>query len=661
MISSDLLRPEKKSALLVFFVLLFSASHATAADYIYLHCNATGWDLSPATQMTEAGSPGKYEIIYDVAQNWMTKSGDNCIVVRTGVHNQWTSDVMRLTGNTTQSVPFTDPLLLAGGSTPFTIVYPELGSYRATVNWADKTLLVEHLLPEGDVAERQNGYFIEPSADMFVFLPGTYAGSPYWRYTTELPASGWHALDFDDSNWSSGQAGFGSSDGMPGDNQRTVWPAEKNRLWLRSSFYVASSDDINELMLWARWDDVLSVYINGTLAAQEPGWSPGYRYLGISESARNQIGVGINTISIHVADIGGGKYFDLGIVKNEALTDRPMSGSETTPALAAFTSTIKRFMVEHGITAGQATVIKDDQVVLARGLGWSDRELTAPINTDAIMRLASNDKPITAAVMRHLISTATVDPVSGQTITADTRVFPLLQQHGLMPLTGMSTNPESDAITVAQLLDHRGGLPELPSPEDLYNALGVEPGMSSAQDNVSWLFTQGPEFTPGSEYRYSSSGYMVLRYLIEKVTGSFMDYTWAVLHDTTSNSAVYIASEREKNRMANEPWYVTFEQPYDRWIYLENYYALASTSEALARVAARFNLFTGEPLPAPGSGANAVRVFIGAYSGTWSVNVQRTGDRTYFAVIFNICGSFDPLISELQAVLNAIPADAWGT
>ena len=46
---------------------------------------------------------------------------------------------------------------------------------------------------------------------------------------------------------------------------------------------------------------------------------------------------------------------------------------------------------------------KDGQVVLARGYGLADRENHQPVKPDALFRIASLSKPITAAVVLTLV------------------------------------------------------------------------------------------------------------------------------------------------------------------------------------------------------------------------------------------------------------------
>ena len=54
-----------------------------------------------------------------------------------------------------------------------------------------------------------------------------------WQYSLNKPADGWRETKFDDSDWTEGAGGFGTSD-TPGARVGTTWAT--NSIWLRKSF-----------------------------------------------------------------------------------------------------------------------------------------------------------------------------------------------------------------------------------------------------------------------------------------------------------------------------------------------------------------------------------------------------------------------------------------
>ena len=434
---------------------------------------------------------------------------------------------------------------------------------------------------------------------------------------------------------------------------------------MRTTFRIDEAD-IPRAVLWGRWDDIIEVFINGTPVARGPFWVPGYRYLGLDNAAL--IPGAANTLAIHVTNEGGGPgYLDLDVVLNE-LPAMPTSGFERTPALAAYTTAVRRLMHQHGIPGGVLAVMKRDQVVVKRAFGWADKNFTRPLSADAVMRLGAQDLLLTAGAVATLIRAGIEDPVTRERITRDTRVFPLLRAHGLTPLPGRTPAPEIDQVTVGMLLDFESGVSELTDdPAQLYADLGAAPGsMATAEDNVRWVYSVPPGRPAGPPAYDGSSGYMVLRHLVHVVTGDLLAFMRTSVFGPAGSSDVFIAHERLASRDAREPGYLTFEPPYDRWIYLDNCYAFATTAEAFVRYLRRYHASAGTLLlnpqtqqwEAPPYGGTPV--LFGVTPGTWTMVVQRLHDEVSYVAFFNIAGVYDELLPELEAVTNRLSASDWG-
>ncbi|NBU76818.1 MAG: class A beta-lactamase-related serine hydrolase, partial [Planctomycetes bacterium] len=86
------------------------------------------------------------------------------------------------------------------------------------------------------------------------------------------------------------------------------------------------------------------------------------------------------------------------------------------------------------------------ELIYSRGFGWRDQGGRQPCQPDAMMRIASVSKPVTAAAVRELVA-------KGQ-LTLETPAFKLL---ALKPPKGGKVDPEMSKITVGDLLDHKGG------------------------------------------------------------------------------------------------------------------------------------------------------------------------------------------------------------
>ena len=86
----------------------------------------------------------------------------------------------------------------------------------------------------------------------------------------------------------------------------------------------------------------------------------------------------------------------------------PVSGTPI-PALAAFDEAMREYMTARGKNGATLAVMKDGIVVLERGYGWKDQAQQILMPPDALMRLASVTKPVTAAAVRQLIRAGTVN------------------------------------------------------------------------------------------------------------------------------------------------------------------------------------------------------------------------------------------------------------
>ena len=153
------------------------------------------------------------------------------------------------------------------------------------------------------------------------------------------------------------------------------------------------------------------------------------------------------------------------------------------------------------------------ELIYSRGFGWRDQGGRQPCQPDAMMRIASVSKPVTAAAVRELVA-------KGQ-LTLETPAFKLL---ALKPPKGGKVDPEMSKITVGDLLDHKGGWDRAASFDPMFAVPRIkkELGLTRAPnpaDVVRFMQTQPLDFEPGKKVAYSNFGYCVLGRVLEKVHG----------------------------------------------------------------------------------------------------------------------------------------------
>jgi CubicO group peptidase (beta-lactamase class C family) len=194
-------------------------------------------------------------------------------------------------------------------------------------------------------------------------------------------------------------------------------------------------------------------------------------------------------------------------------TTIPMTGTAV-PELASFDRVITDLMKRWGVPGGAIAVVKDGRLVLARGYGYADADTKEPVAPNALFRIASVSKPITAVAVLKLAEEGRLD--------LDAKVFAMLPS--LTPPPGATVDARLDAITVRQLLWHVGGWDRDRSYDPMFRAtqiaaaLGTAPP-ASVESVIRYMRGQPLDFAPGERYAYSNFGYAVLGRVIEKVTG----------------------------------------------------------------------------------------------------------------------------------------------
>lgn len=129
-----------------------------------------------------------------------------------------------------------------------------------------------------------------------------------WKYTTKDPGADWEKISFNDSNWPSGKAGFGTPD-TPATVVRSRW--DNADIWLRRE---VTFDKLPEGELWIsiHHDEDTEIFINGVLAATTKGYTTGYTTIPVSKEGRAALVQGKNIVAVHCHQTGGGQYIDIG-------------------------------------------------------------------------------------------------------------------------------------------------------------------------------------------------------------------------------------------------------------------------------------------------------------------------------------------------------------
>jgi CubicO group peptidase (beta-lactamase class C family) len=205
--------------------------------------------------------------------------------------------------------------------------------------------------------------------------------------------------------------------------------------------------------------------------------------------------------------------------EESATAPMPVTGLSV-PGMEPYDRIISELMAKHSVPGGVVAVAKEGRLVLLRGYGYSDVDRKDAVHPEALFRIGSLSKQITAAAVLKLMEEGKLD--------LDAKAFPIIDY--LAPPSGASVDARLQNITVRQLLTHSGGWDRELSFDTMFNPVLAArvvgaPSPGSAETIIRYMLGQPLDFDPGARYAYSNFGYNVLGRIIEKITGmSYAQY-----------------------------------------------------------------------------------------------------------------------------------------
>ncbi len=152
-----------------------------------------------------------------------------------------------------------------------------------------------------------------------------------------------------------------------------------------------------------------------------------------------------------------------------------------------------------------ATVLiaQDGQILYENGYGLANVEKATPILSQTTFRIGSVTKQFTAAAILKLEE-------EGKLSVQDK-----LSKY-------IADFPRGDEVTLHHLLTHTSGIISFTSAPDFAEKVT---GDISTQEMIDWIKSLDYQFSPGESWNYCNSGYFLLGYIIEQVSGkTFADY-----------------------------------------------------------------------------------------------------------------------------------------
>lgn len=159
---------------------------------------------------------------------------------------------------------------------------------------------------------------------------------------------------------------------------------------------------------------------------------------------------------------------------------------------------VQELMRVQSIPGAAVTVLENGKPVYTQTYGTSNLELKTPVLPGSIFQSGSVGKMFTSAALMLLAQDGKIkldDPISPY--------FP--EAKGMW-----------DGITIRQVMMHRSGIP------DYENMTTIDIQQDYSDEKlISLLSADKLDFNPGTQYRYSNSGYVALGVLIKRVSGEF--------------------------------------------------------------------------------------------------------------------------------------------
>jgi CubicO group peptidase (beta-lactamase class C family) len=173
------------------------------------------------------------------------------------------------------------------------------------------------------------------------------------------------------------------------------------------------------------------------------------------------------------------------------------AASQTSPDLTRMEEVVQSYLSAKEFM-GCVLVVRGNNVLLNKGYGFANLEWNIPNSPAAKFRLGSITKQFTAASILLLEERGKL------------KVDDLVKKY--MP----DTPAAWDKITIFNLLTHTSGIPSF---TDFPDYASLEPFSTTPEQLVARFRDKPLDFQPGEKMSYSNSGYVLLGYLIEKISG----------------------------------------------------------------------------------------------------------------------------------------------
>jgi CubicO group peptidase (beta-lactamase class C family) len=234
----------------------------------------------------------------------------------------------------------------------------------------------------------------------------------------------------------------------------------------------------------------------------------------------------------------------------------PEAGGFSTKRFTRIDTVLKEYVDKGRMNGAVAMIVHDGRIVYYKSFGYNDLETKAPMQKDAIFRIASQTKAITSVAIMMLYEEGRFmldDPISNY--IPEFKNPRVLDKYNKADTT-YTTVPAKREITIRDLLTHTSGLgyAQIGSPEAnaIYAKAGVVGGIgvpfNILADKIKILGGLPLFHQPGEKWTYGLNT-DVLGYLVEVVSGmSLKDFFQKRIFDPLGMKDTYFYLPADKQK-----------------------------------------------------------------------------------------------------------------
>lgn len=224
-------------------------------------------------------------------------------------------------------------------------------------------------------------------------------------------------------------------------------------------------------------------------------------------------------------------------------------------SLAIIDNAMARFASQQGIVGTSVGIVKDGQLIYAKGFGYTDQETQQEVQPYHLFRIGSISKLITAVAIMKLREEGQLnleDKVFGEEGILNSRLYQDIK------------DAKAYQIKVEHLLNHTAGWSKRTFGDPMFIPLKIAkemnaPAPADLDTIIKFILSKPMPYRPGTYYDYSNFGYSLLGKIIEEISGMpYEDYVQRNILYPLGITGMRLAKNRLEEKLENEVSYYDF-------------------------------------------------------------------------------------------------------